>query len=78
MLASKGENMEEWMGCLRIKANKSGYKEKNRRLKEQFLNDINDDMVTKIIRELTTIKKTDEMTSEQVLCWAKRVEAHKM
>ena len=25
------------MGCLRIKANKCGYKEKDRRLKEQFI-----------------------------------------
>ena len=32
-------------------------------------------MMTEIIRELTTITKTNERTSEQILCWAKRVEA---
>ena len=30
------------MGHLRIKANKFGYKEKDKRLKEQFINSLND------------------------------------
>ena len=60
------------MGHLRIKASKYDYKEKDRRLKEQFINGINDeDMMTEIIRELTKIQKTNEVTSEQVLCWPK-------
>ena len=45
------------MGHLRIKSDKCGFKEKDRRLKEQFINGINDDMMTKIMWELTTIKK---------------------
>ena len=34
-------------------------------------------MITKIIKELTVIKKSYEITSEQVLSWAKRVEVHR-
>ena len=49
-------------GHLRIKANEYGYKEKDRKLKEQFIDGINDnDMMTEIIRELTAIKKTNEI-----------------
>ena len=34
-----------------------------------------EEMVTEIIRELTTIKETNKVTSKQVLCWAiRRVE----
>ena len=37
-------------------------------LKEQFINGINDDgVITEIIRELTAIKKKNEVTREQVL-----------
>ena len=32
-------------------------------------------MMTEIIGELTVIKETNEITSKQVLNWAKRVEA---
>ena len=40
----------EWKGCLIIKANECSYNEKNRRLREQFINGINDDdMMTKIV-----------------------------
>ena len=50
-------------------------KKKDRRLKEQFINNINDGVMTKIIkRELTGIKRTDEIMSEQVLAWIRRVE----
>ena len=67
--------MEGWMGFIRIKENKYSYKEKDRRLQEQFINGKTDnDMMTNIIRELTTIKKTDEIPSRQVLCWARIVE----
>ena len=34
-------------------------------------------MMMKIARELTTIKNTNEITSEHVLCWAKRVEVQR-
>ena len=70
--------MKELIGHLRITASKCGYKGKDRRLKEQFINGINDgDMMTKIIGELTTIKKTNGITSEQVLHWAERLEAER-
>ena len=55
------------MGCLIIKANEYDYK-------EQFINCINDDIMMEIIGEITTFKRTNEITSEQVLSWAKRVE----
>ena len=49
-------------------------KKKDRRLKEQFMNGINDtDMMTEI-RQLAVIKRTNEVTSKQVLNWIKRVE----
>ena len=45
-------------------------KRKGRILKEQFINGINnDEMMTEIIWELTTIRKTSEITSEHVLAW---------
>ena len=63
------------MGHLRVKANECKYEERDRRLKTiQFINGINDDMMTEIIRELSVIKKTNEKTSEQVLSWTRRVE----
>ena len=65
------ESAEEWMDYLRIKANKCGHKERDKKLKEQFINGINDDdLMMKITRELTVIKKTNEITSKQVLSWA--------
>ena len=72
------ENAEEWMGYLRLKANECEYKEKDRRLKEQFINGINDDeMKTEIIWELNAVKKTSEITSTQELAWARRLEAER-
>ena len=35
-------------------------------------------MLDKVIRELTTKSSNDQMTSEDVLIWAKRVEAQRM
>ena len=65
----QNESMKEWTGHLRIKANECRYKEKDWRLIEQFINAINDnDMITKIIRELTTIKKNNEIMSVHILC----------
>ena len=43
-------------------------KEKDRRLEEKFISGLNNgDIITEIIRELTAIKKTNEIISEQVL-----------
>ena len=45
--------------------------ERKRRLKEQFIISIHDkDMMTEMIRKLTTIQKTNEVITEQVLVWA--------
>ena len=45
------------------------------RLKELYINRIDDNMMTEISTELTLIKRTNEITSEQVLSCAKRVVA---
>ena len=67
LIKEQDENAEEWMGHLIIKVNEFGYKEKDRRFKEQFIDGIGDnDMMTEIIRELTAIKKTNEITSKRV------------
>ena len=53
-----------------------GYKEVDRQLKEQFIHGLNDNiMLDEIIRELTSRTGNVQMTSEDVLVWAKRVEA---
>ena len=71
------ENAEEWIGRLQISGIESNYKELNRQLKEQYIHSLNDtDMLGEIIRELTK-KKNKEITSENVLCLAKRVKAQR-
>ena len=66
------------MGRLQLSAIECNYKELNRQLKEQFMHGINDtDMLGEIIRELTKIQENTEITSENMLCWAKRVEAQR-
>ena len=51
---------------------------KKKRLKEQFINSVNDDeTVTEIIRELTTINKTNEFISKQGLEELSRLEAQR-
>ena len=58
------ENIEEWMGYLRTTAKECGYNENDRKLKENFEKGINDgEVMTQIISDLTTVKKTDEITS---------------
>ena len=42
---------KEWMGCLRLAACECEYRERDRGLKEQFIND--DDMMIEIIREVS-------------------------
>ena len=71
-------NTEEWMGCVRKKQNKSDYTE-DRRLNEKFINGINDDdMMTEIMRGLTAVRNTNEITSEHILCWARRVRVQRV
>ena len=56
-----------------------GYKEVDRQLKEQFIHGLNDKiMLDKIIRELTSKTSNMQMTSKDVLAWAKRVKAQRV
>ena len=74
-----GENAEEWMGRLRVVAAECNYKELDCQLKEQFIHGLNDKaMLDEVIRELTTKGSNDQTMSEDVLIWAKRVEAQWM
>ena len=61
LVREQKENAREWMGHLRMKANKCSYREKHIRLKEHFINGIhNDDMITEVIRKLIAVKTTME------------------
>ena len=74
-----GENAEGWMGRLRVAAAECNYKELDCQLKEQFIHGLNDKtMLDEVIRELATKGSNDQTTSEDVLIWAKRVEAQRM
>ena len=64
-------SVKEWMGHLRVTANKYKYKKSNRRLKEQFMNGINDEKMIEIIKEFTVIKKTNKITLDHVIGWQK-------
>ena len=47
----QNENAEEWMDHLRLKVNVCAYKERGKRLKEQFKNSTSyEEMMTEIIR----------------------------
>ena len=75
----KGENTKEWMGRLWVAVAECNYKEIDCQLKEQFIHGLNNKMMLdKVIRELTTKSSNDQMTSEDMLIWAKRVEAQRM
>ena len=72
------ECAEEWMGHLHMAAAECDYKEVDRQLKEQFIHRLNDKvMLDEIIRELTSETSSEQMTSKDVLAWAKRVKAQK-
>ena len=62
-------------GRLWVAAVEYNYQEVDRQLKEQFIHGLNDKcMLDEIIKELTTTKNKDCITSGGVLAWAKRVE----
>ena len=70
---SEDESAEEWMGQLQIEAAECGYKEVDRQLKEQFIHGLNDKiMLDEIIRELMSRTGNVQMTSKDVLAWAKQ------
>ena len=73
-----GENIKEWMGTLNVVVAECNYKELDHQLKEQFIHGLNNKMMLeKVIRELTTKGSNDHTTSEDMLIWAKRVEAQR-
>ena len=73
-----GENVEEWMGRLRVAEIECNYQEVDRQLKEQFIHGLNDkNRLEEIIKELITVKSNEQITSGNVLAWAKRVEAQR-
>ena len=66
------------MGRLKLAAVECNYKKVDRQLKEQFVHRLSDnDMLAEIIREFTKAEESADITSEQVLGWAKRVEAQR-
>ena len=72
----KGERAEEWMGRLHVAAAECNYRQVDQQLKEQFIHGLNEKiMLDEVIRELTARISDEQMTSEGVLAWAKRVEA---
>ena len=66
------------MGRLQVKAADCKYKENEGRLKEQFINGLNDKAITvKITKKLMVPKDTSKVTSDQVLVWGQRVKAQR-
>ena len=67
------------MGRFQVVAGECNHKEIEHQLEEQFIHGLNNkNMLDKVIRELTTKSINDQMTNEDVLVWAKRVEAQRM
>ena len=66
------------MGRIRVVAMECNYKELDRQLKDQFIHGFSDsDMLAEVIRELAKIDENILVTSEEVLVWAKRIEAQR-
>ena len=67
------------MGRLRVMAAECNYKELDCQLEEQFIHWLNDKvMLDEVIGEPTTKGSNDQTTSEDLLIWAKKVEAQWM
>ena len=67
-----------WMGRLWLAAVECIYQEVSRKLKEQFIHGLNDkSMLEEIIKELTTAKNNDSITSVGLLAWVKRVKVQR-
>ena len=64
------ENVEEWMGRLRVAAVECNYQEVDRQLKEQYIHGLKYKcMLEEIIKELTATKNDDCITIGGVLAW---------
>ena len=55
------------MGRLQTKATDCDYNEYDRRLTEQFINGLDNDMISEILREVLTLEDINHATSEWVL-----------
>ena len=63
------------MGRLHVKAAQSNYKEHNRRLKEEIINDIGiEEIMQEIIKELTAQRNTQNVDREHGLVWFQAME----
>ena len=72
------ENVEEWMGRLHVAAVECNYREVDRQLKEKNIHGLNGRcMLEDIIKELTATNEDEQITSEDMLAWAKRVEVQR-
>ena len=72
------ENAEELMERFQIAEAECNYKEIPRHFQEQFIHGLNDNnMLIGIIHELSAIKYTSIVTSEQVLAWTWWFEAQR-
>ena len=62
------------MGRLCVKVMDGKYVEHDRRLKNQFINGLDEEnIVEEIIRKIIALQDTNEVRSEQILLWAQRV-----
>ena len=72
------DNAEEWLDRPHIMTTNFKCKEINRHLIDQFINSLNDDgMIVEIICKCTSLSDTSSVMREQVLTWARRVEAQR-
>ena len=78
LTSKQNENAKEWIGHLRHKASKCGFKERETRLKEQFINSIkNEEMMMEIMREVTAIKEINKVTKVNKCYVGQKEKSHK-
>ena len=66
------------MRRLHVAAVECSYQERERQLKEQFIQGLNDKlMLEEIIKELTVTSNDDHIISVGILAWVKRVEVQR-
>ena len=71
----ENESADEWMGRLHVVVAECNYRDLDRQLKEQFIHGLNDKlMLDEIIREIMAKNNDEQVSSEGMLTWAKRIE----
>ena len=74
----ENESTEEWMGRLHMVVAECNYRKLDSQLKEQFIHGLNDEcMLDEIIRELISKNNDEQLTSEGMLIWLRRIEAQR-